>query len=142
MVMVTWIGDRLLGRAERFALAAKLGLSRSAARQVTPNPPGCVAEQAFGLLRGMVSPFLPVGYGTGLRAVGQHRGHDLAPVDAEVGQLLRRPVGPFGGRLEGVDLIGEVEPRRRAPGRGRPLDEFGDRLGVGHAQVGWSAGAV
>ena len=71
LVLVTWIGDRLLGRAERFALAAKLGLSRSAARQATLNPPGCVAEQEFGLLRGMVSPFLPTGFGTKLHAVTQ-----------------------------------------------------------------------
>lgn len=72
LVLVTWIGgDRLLGRAERFALVAKLGLSRKEARQATLNPPGCVAEQEFGLLRGMVSPFLPAGYGTGLRAVVQ-----------------------------------------------------------------------
>ena len=71
LILVTWIGDRLLGRAERFALAAKLGLSRSAARQATLNPPGCAAEQEFGLLRGMVSPFLPAGFGTGLCAVAQ-----------------------------------------------------------------------
>ncbi len=71
MVLVTWIGDRLLGRAERFALAAKLGLSRSAARQATLNPPGCVAEQEFGLLRGMVSPFLPADFGKRLHAVAQ-----------------------------------------------------------------------
>jgi hypothetical protein len=71
LVLVTWFGDRLLGRAERFALAAMLGLSRSAARQATLNPPGCVPEQEFGLLRGMVSPFLPAGFGAGLRAVVQ-----------------------------------------------------------------------
>jgi hypothetical protein len=71
LVLVSWIGDRLLGRTERFALAAKLGLSRSAARQATLNPPGCVAEQEFGLLRGMVSPFLPAGFGTCLHAVAQ-----------------------------------------------------------------------
>ena len=44
-MLVTWIGDRLLGRAERFALAAKLGLARKEARQATLNPPGCLAEQ-------------------------------------------------------------------------------------------------
>jgi hypothetical protein len=71
LVLVTWIGDRLLGRAERFALAAKLGLARKEARQATLNPPGCVAEQEFGLLRGMVSPFLPAGFGKRLRAVAQ-----------------------------------------------------------------------
>ncbi len=71
LVLVTSVGDHLLGRAERFALAAKLGLSRSAARQATLNPPGCVAEQEFGLLRGMVSPFLPAGFGTRLRAIAQ-----------------------------------------------------------------------
>lgn len=71
LVLVTWIGDRLLGRAERFALAAKLGLARKEARQATLNPLGCIAEQEFGLLRGMVSPFLPAGFGTCLRAVAQ-----------------------------------------------------------------------
>jgi hypothetical protein len=71
LVLVTWIGDRLLGRAERFAVTTKLGLSRRAARQATLNPPGCVAEQEFGLLRGMVSPFLPAGFGTRLYAVAQ-----------------------------------------------------------------------
>ena len=71
MVLVTWIGERLLGRAERFALGMKLGLSRKEARQATLNPPGCVAEQEFGLLRGMVSPFLPVGFGTRLLGVAQ-----------------------------------------------------------------------
>jgi len=71
LVLVTNIGDRLLERAERFAIAAHLGLSRKAAHQATLNPPGCIAEQAFGLLRGMVSPFLPAGFGTGLHAVVQ-----------------------------------------------------------------------
>lgn len=71
LVLVTWIGDRLLGRAERLALAAKLGLARKEARQATVNPPGCVAEQEFGLLRGMVSPFLPTGFGKRLHAVAQ-----------------------------------------------------------------------
>ena len=71
LILVTWIGDRLLGRAERFALAANLGLSCKEARQATLNPPGCITEQAFGLLRGMVSPFLPAGFETGLYAVVQ-----------------------------------------------------------------------
>jgi len=71
LVLVTRIGDHVLGRAERFALAANLGLSCKEARQATLNPPGCIAEQAFGLLRGMVSPFLPAGFGTGLRAIAQ-----------------------------------------------------------------------
>ncbi len=71
LVLVTSIGDRLLERAERFALAAHLGLSRKAAHQATLNPPGCIAEQAFGLLRGMVSPFLPLGFGTCLQAIVQ-----------------------------------------------------------------------
>jgi hypothetical protein len=71
LALVTWIGDRLLGRTERFALAAKLGLARKEARQATLNPPGCLAEQEFGLLRGMVSPFLPAGFGTRLHAVAQ-----------------------------------------------------------------------
>jgi hypothetical protein len=69
LVLVTSIGDRLLGLPERFALAAKLGLSRSAARKATINPPGCVAEQEFGLLRGMVNPFLPTCFGKGLRVI-------------------------------------------------------------------------
>ncbi len=71
LVLVTRIGDHVLGRAERFALAANLGLSCKEARQATLNPPGCIAEQAFGLLRGMVSPFLPAGFETGLYAVVQ-----------------------------------------------------------------------
>jgi hypothetical protein len=71
LVLVTSIGDRLLGLSERFALAAKLGFARRVARQATLNPHGCVAEQEFGLLRGMVSPFLPAGFGNGLRAVAQ-----------------------------------------------------------------------
>ncbi len=71
LILVTSIGDRLLERAERFAVAAHLGLSRRAAHQATLNPLGCIAEQAFGLLRGMVSPFLPAGFGTGLHAVVQ-----------------------------------------------------------------------
>src|SRR5205823_11625334 len=71
LILVTWIGDRLLERAEQFAIAAHLGLSRRAAHQATLNPPGCIAEQAFGLLRGMVSPFLPAGFGTDLHAVVQ-----------------------------------------------------------------------
>jgi len=69
LVLVTWIGDRLLGRVERFGLATKLGLSRRGARQATLNPPNCLAEQEFGLLRGMVSPFLPAGFGAGLHVV-------------------------------------------------------------------------
>jgi hypothetical protein len=71
LILVTRIGDHVLGRAERFAIAANLGLSRKEARQATLNPPGCIAEQAFGLLRGTVSPFLPVGFGTDLCAVVQ-----------------------------------------------------------------------
>jgi len=71
LILVTSIGDRLLERAERFAIARNLGLSRKAAHQATLNPPGCIAEQAFGLLRGMVSTFLPAGFGTGLHAVVQ-----------------------------------------------------------------------
>ncbi len=71
LVLMTSIGDRLLGLPERFALAAKLGLSRRAARKATINPPGCAAEQEFGLLRGMVNPFLPTGFGKGLRAIAQ-----------------------------------------------------------------------
>ena len=71
LVLVTSNGDCLLERAERFALAAHLGLSHKAAHQATLNPPSCIAEQAFSLLRGMVSPFLPAGFGTGLQAVVQ-----------------------------------------------------------------------
>jgi hypothetical protein len=71
LILVTWFGDRLLARAERYAIATHLGLSRKAAHQAMLNPPGCISEQAFGLLRGMVSPFLPTGFGTGLHAVGQ-----------------------------------------------------------------------
>ncbi len=71
LVLVTRIGDGVLERAERFALAAHLRLSRREARQATLNPPGCVAEQAFGLLRGIVSPFLPTGFGIGLHTVVQ-----------------------------------------------------------------------
>jgi len=71
LILVTSIGDRLLERTERYALAAKLGLSRKAAHHATLNPSRCIAEQAFGLLRGMVSPFLPAGFGTGLYAVVQ-----------------------------------------------------------------------
>jgi hypothetical protein len=71
LILVTWIGDRLLERAERYAIARNLGLSRKAAHQATLNPQGCIAEQAFGLLRGMVSPFLPAGFGIGLHAVVQ-----------------------------------------------------------------------
>ena len=71
LALVTSIGDRRLGRPERSALAAKLGLSLRAAHQATLNPTGCIAEQQFGLLRGMVSPFLPTGFGKGLRAVAQ-----------------------------------------------------------------------
>lgn len=71
LALVTSIGDRLLGRPERFVLAAKLGLSRNAARQATLNPPGCVAELQFGQLRGMISPFLPTGFEKGLRAIAQ-----------------------------------------------------------------------
>ncbi len=59
LVLVTSNGDCLLERAERFALAAHLGLSHKAAHQATLNPPSCIAEQAFGLLRGMVSPSCP-----------------------------------------------------------------------------------
>lgn len=71
LILVTSVGDRLLRPTERFTLAKKLGLSRSGAHHSTLNPPGCMAERAFGLLRGMVSPFLPAGFGTGLHAVVQ-----------------------------------------------------------------------
>jgi hypothetical protein len=71
LILVTMIGDRLLERAEQFAIARNLGLSCRAAHQATLNPPGCITEQMFGLLRGMVSPFLPAGFGTGLHAVVQ-----------------------------------------------------------------------
>jgi hypothetical protein len=71
LILVTGIGDCALERAGRFAIAAKLGLSRKAGRYATINPPGCIVEQAFGLLRGMVSPFLPSGFGSSLHAIVQ-----------------------------------------------------------------------
>src|SRR5207248_456008 len=71
LLLVTSIGDRQFKRAERFALAAHLGLSRKASHRATLNPPSCIAERDFGLLRGMVSPFLPPGFGIGLHAVVQ-----------------------------------------------------------------------
>lgn len=70
LLLVTSIGDHHLEREERFVIAAKLGLSRKEARQATLNPPGFQAEQ-LGLLRGMVSPFLPPGRGAELAALVQ-----------------------------------------------------------------------
>jgi hypothetical protein len=71
LLLITSVGDRQFKRAERFSLAAHLGLSRKASHRATLNPPGCITEREFGLLRGMVSPFLPPGLGTGLHAVVQ-----------------------------------------------------------------------
>ncbi len=71
LLLVSRIGDQVLSRAQRRAIAAALGLSRKATRQATLNPLGLVAERELGLLRGMVSPFLPAGYGTNLYAVVQ-----------------------------------------------------------------------
>jgi hypothetical protein len=70
-LLVSRIGDGVLERAEQRAIAAVLGLSRKAARQATLNPPGFVVEHELGLLRGMVSPFLPAGFGGNLHAIVQ-----------------------------------------------------------------------
>lgn len=71
LLLVSMIGDQVLSRAERRTIAAAIELSRKAARQATLNPPGFVVEHELGLLRGMVNPFLPAGFGSGLYAVVQ-----------------------------------------------------------------------
>ena len=69
LVLVTGVGDHVLTRAQRSALVAALGLPHRALRHAAINPPALCAERQFGLLRGMVSPFIPLGFGTALRAV-------------------------------------------------------------------------
>ena len=113
LLLVTSIGDRQFKRAERFALAAHLGLSRKASHRATLNPPGCIAERDFGLLRGMVSPFLSPGFGTGLCAVvqlswpreweddGQHVAISLSPCESLLIPLrcYRRILHQYVGRI-------------------------------------------
>ena len=69
LLLITSVGDHLLLREERFVIAEKLGLSRKEARQATLNPESFVAERELGVLRGMISPFLPPGYGANLTAL-------------------------------------------------------------------------
>lgn len=120
LVLVSSIGDRVLERAERFALAEQLGLSRRAARHATINPPGHLVEQELGLLRGMVSPFLPPGFGTSVYALvqrswpdawedkGQHVAISLSPCESVLlplrcyRRILRRYVRQ---RMPGLPLV-------------------------------------
>ncbi len=113
LLLVTSVGDHQFKRAERFALASYLGLSRKASHRATLNPPCCIAERDFGLLRGMVSPFLPPGFGTGLHAVvqlswpqdweddGQHVAISLSPCESLLIPLrcYRRILHQYVGRI-------------------------------------------
>lgn len=59
LVLWTSVGDDEHTLAQRRLVASALGLPRRAARQCSTNPASCRPEQEFGMLPGMVSPFLP-----------------------------------------------------------------------------------
>jgi hypothetical protein len=122
LLLVTSIGDRQFKRAERFALASHLGLSHRASQRATLNPSGCIAERDFGLLRGMVSPFLPPGFGTGLHGVvqlswpqeweddGQYVAISLSPCESLLIPLrcYRRILHQYFGRIIPVVCLVEL----------------------------------
>lgn len=61
LVLCTGVGDVILTRAQRHAIATALGLPQRATRHCSINPPDCSPEDAFEMRRGMVSPFLRPG---------------------------------------------------------------------------------
>lgn len=54
---------------QRRSVAEALGLPRRAAKQCSTNPATCRPEEEFGMLSGMVSPFLPPFHPSRLAAV-------------------------------------------------------------------------
>ena len=71
LVLVTSVGDQVLTREIQIAIATRVGFSRKAGRHATINPPGLPVERELGLLRGMISPFLPAGCAACLHAIVQ-----------------------------------------------------------------------
>lgn len=59
LALCTGTGDFRLSRALLRSIAESMGVSRSATRRCAINPESVVPEIDYGLIRGMVSPFLP-----------------------------------------------------------------------------------
>jgi hypothetical protein len=68
-VLCTGAGTQPLSRQAQHAIAKALGLSHRRRRHATINPESCETVQEFGMLRGMVSPFLRPGRATRLTAL-------------------------------------------------------------------------
>jgi len=69
LVLCSSVGDYRLTRGDIRSISRALGLSKSRARHVRINPGEYPPEQEYGLLEGMVSPFLDPGRPTRLSAV-------------------------------------------------------------------------
>jgi hypothetical protein len=71
LLLWTSVGEQEHTLDQRRAVATALELPRRAARQCSTNPATCRPEEEFGMLPGMVSPFLPPLYPGRLTAVVQ-----------------------------------------------------------------------
>jgi hypothetical protein len=58
LVLCTGASTQRLSRQERYAIAQALGLPHRTGRRTTINPETCDSVEVFGMLPGMVSPFL------------------------------------------------------------------------------------
>lgn len=69
LVLCTGAGTQRLSRQERYAIAQALGLPHRTGRHTTVNPESCDSVEVFGMLPGMVSPFLRPSRATKLTAL-------------------------------------------------------------------------
>jgi hypothetical protein len=71
LLLWTSVGEQEHTLDQRRTVATALGLPRRAAKQCSTNPATCRPEEEFGMLPGMVSPFLPPLHSSRLEAVVQ-----------------------------------------------------------------------
>jgi hypothetical protein len=79
LLLWTCVGEQAHTLDQRRLVAKALGLPRRAAKQCSTNPTTCRPEEEFGMLPGMVSPFLPPFHPSRLTAVV----HNPWPADWE-----------------------------------------------------------
>ena len=69
LVLCTGVGTWRLSRQDLHEIAKAFGLPNRKSRHITINPEGCQTVEAFGMLPGMVSPFLRPAHTTRLAAL-------------------------------------------------------------------------
>jgi hypothetical protein len=69
LVLCTGVGDFAVDRPTMRELGARLNLSQAERRRITLNPSDVIPELAFGLLRGIVSPFIATAEQSGVAAL-------------------------------------------------------------------------